>query len=63
MEYLNVLKTRKKYAGEGTEIARAICIRDQSMEAISCATVHYMIIDDIICRMLRYFVISSLNFT
>jgi hypothetical protein len=33
------------------------------MEAISCATVHYMIIDDIIYRMLRYFVINSLNFT
>jgi hypothetical protein len=33
------------------------------MEDISVATVYYMIIDVIIGRMLRYYVIASLNFT
>lgn len=41
----------------------AVCATGQSMEDLSVATVYFMIIDVIDGRMLRYYVIVSLNFT
>ena len=63
MEYLNVLKARKETCWRGNRNSWAVCVRVQSMEDLSFATVYYMIIDVINGRMLQYYLIASLNFT